>query len=191
LIVLLILLLSIPLDAVLHLDIYGKPKLKARLVWLFSLVSKEVSKDKKPKEKRKEVKAKPGRKKKGIKAKTVIEILQTKGLLRNLIGLISDILRCPRIKELEVDFVVGLNDPADTGLLFAFIGPATVFFNHLFHHMIRIQPSFDEAVLEGYSSVTVRLQPVQLVPAIIRFVFSFATIRAIKILILSKWKEKK
>jgi len=55
-----------------------------------------------------------------------------------------------------------------------------------------VQPSFgDEAVCQGYLLGTVRLVPIQLVPPFIRFAFSLPTIKALKILVLTKWKGKK
>ena len=43
---LIILILCVPLDMVLHVDAYGRPKFHMRLAWLFGLVSKEITKAK-------------------------------------------------------------------------------------------------------------------------------------------------
>ena len=187
------LVLCIPLNAVLRVDVYGRPKFQVRLVWLFGLVSKEITKGKKGTEEEKgiaEGKRKPGKRK--IKARTIFQILRTKGLLKQLKRLLQDILKCLKIRDLRVNFRVGLDDPADTGLLLALIGPATFFLGSSRVHEIRVQPSFeDEAVFEGYLHGAVRLVPIQLAIPFLRFVFSLAAIRAAKTLVLAKWKRTK
>jgi len=191
--VILILVLCVPLDLVLHADVYGRPKFRLRLSWLFGLVSKEVTKGKKKPEEKKRViegKRKPGGKRRRIRV--IFEILRTKGLLRQTQGLLRDVLRRIKIRDLAADFRVGLDNPADTGFLFALIGPATFLLSSFFPHRIKVQPSFgDEAVFEGHLHGAVRLQPIQLVTPFLRFAFSLATIRVVKILVLSRWKRKK
>ena len=189
---LIILLLCVPVDMALHIDVYGRPKFRMKLSWLFGLVSKEVRKGKKkPEEKKRVAEGKPKLRKRRVKARTVFEILQTKGLLGQFKCLLKDVITRLKIRDLLADFRVGLDNPADTGLLFALIGPAILFLSSSFPHEIRVQPSFDKAVLEGYSYGVVRLRPIQLVIPSLRFVFSLATIRAVKKLVLSRWKRRK
>ncbi|MCK4242094.1 MAG: DUF2953 domain-containing protein [Dehalococcoidia bacterium] len=188
-----ILMLCVPLDIALHMDAHGRPRFRMRLSWFFGLVSKEVTKGKKkPEEREKVVEGKAKLRERSRRARAVFQILRTKGLPRQLTRLLRDTLRCLKIGGLRVDFRMGLDDPADTGLLFAFIGPAIPFLSASFPHEIRVQPSFgDEAVFEGHSYGVVRLRPIKLVPPFMRFAFSLATIRAAKILVLTKWKRKK
>jgi len=188
-----ILVLCIPLDAVLRIDVHGRPKSQVRLVWFFGLVSKETTRGKKIPEEEKGVaedKQKP--RKKRLKTRTIFQILRTKGMLKQLKRLLQDILKCFKIRDLRVNFRVGLDDPADTGLLFALISPATFFLGSSRVHEIRVEPSFEDAfVFEGYLSGALRLVPIQLAIPLLRFVFSSATIRATKTLVLAKWKRKK
>lgn len=191
--VFIIFILCIPLDAVLHIDAYGRPKFRMKLGWLFGLVSKEVGKGKKkPKEEKRVAEGKPKPGKRRVKARTIFKILRTKGLLRQVKDLLRNVLRRLKIRELRVNLRVGLDDPADTGLLFALIGPATFFLGSSRVHEIKIEPSFeDEIVCEGYLHGALRVWPIQLVIPLLRFVFSLATIRVVKILIVSKWKGKR
>ena len=185
--------LCIPLNAVLDIDIYGRPKFRLRLVWFFGLFSRGITKGrKKPKEEKRIAEGKRKRKKRKIKARTIFKILRTRGLLGQIKRLLRDILKCLKIRDLRADFRVGLDDPADTGLLFALIGPTIFFLGSSRVHEIRVQPSFeDEAVFEGYLHGAVRLVPIQLVMPLLRFVFSLATLRLIKILVLAKWERTK
>jgi hypothetical protein len=186
-----ILVLSVPLDLGLHVDIHGKPKLRMMLVWLFGLVSKEIEgKKKKSEEKKRAVEGKRRRREKKRRDIGVIfRVLRTKGLLSQVKRLLTDILRRPRIRKLEADLRIGLDNPADTGFLFALIGPATLFLSSSSPHRIMVQPSFDEAVFEGYLYGMIRLQPVQLIPPFLRLLFSLATIRVLKMLVTTKWKR--
>ena len=185
--------LCIPLNAVLDIDIYGRPKFRLRLVWFFGLFSRGITKGrKKPKEEKRIAEGKRKRKKRKINARTIFKILRTRGLLGQIKRLLRDILKCLKIRDLRADFRVGLDDPADTGLLFALIGPTIFFLGSSRVHEIRVQPSFeDEAVFEGYLHGAVRLVPIQLVMPLLRFVFSLATLRLIKILVLAKWERTK
>ena len=157
--VLFILVLCVPLDIALRIDVPGRPKFRVKLAWLFGLVSKEVREGKKPEETERaaEGERKPGRKK---RFKVIFQLLRTKGLLRQFKRLIGDVLRCLKLRDLAVNFRVGFDNPADTGLLFALIGPATFWLSPSFPGQIRLEPSFaDEAVCEGYLRGTVRLSP--------------------------------
>ena len=186
--VLVILVLCVPLEMVVRLDADGRPRFRMRLVWLFGLVSKEITKArKKPEEESSVTEGKRKPRKRKIKARTILEILRTRGLLKQLKRLLKDILRRLKIRDLAADITVGLSDPADTGLLFALIGPATFFLGSSRIHDIRVQPSFeDEAVFKGYLSGAVRLLPIQLVIPFLRFVFSLVTIRVVRTLVVSK-----
>jgi hypothetical protein len=192
LVLLLFLILCVPLDMALHADVHGKPKFRLRFSWLFGLVNKEITSEKeKPEKKKRAVKGE--RKYRWRDTRVIFKTLRTKGLLRRLKDLIiKGIFSHLKAKDLIADFKIGLGDPADTGLLFAFIGPACVFLGSSHLHQIRVEPSFgDDAVLEGYSQGTTRLHPIQLIPPLLKFIFSLTTIRVAKTLISSKWKRKK
>lgn len=191
--VILILVLSVPFNTVLHVDVHGRPRFRLKLSWLFGLITKEVEKGgKKPTEKKKVVKEKQKLAESKRRIGDIFEILRTRGLLRQLIVLIRDVLKRFKIRDFIVDFRVGLGNPADTGLLFALIGPATFLLSSSFPHRIRVEPSFeDETAFEGHLSGTVRLRPIQLVSPLIKFTFSLATIRVVKKLVLTKLKRKK
>ena len=189
---LIILVLCVPLDATLNVDSSGKPKFRARLEWLFGLLSKELGREKKKPEEKKVVTGEKRKKKRRMGFGTILNILRTKGLLRQIKNLVRDVLGQLKIRELAVNLRLGLDNPADTGLLFALIGATTPFLSLPSQHRIRVQPSFyDEAIFEGHLRGVLRLRPIKLVRPLLRFVFSLAVLRVVKILVLSKWKGKK
>jgi hypothetical protein len=183
-----ILVLCVPLDVAFNIDMSGKPEFKLRLVWFFGLISKELSREnKKPEAKRKITKEK-----RRIWFRTTLRILRTKGMPRQLKDLVKDILGQLKIRELGVNLKLGLDNPADMGLVFALMGATTPFLRLPSQYQIRVQPSFyGEAVFEGYLQGVLRLWPITLVWSLLRFIFSLAAFRVVKILVLSKWKMKK
>ena len=182
--VLVVLALSVPVDVVLDLDTVARPKFRVRLTWLFGLVSKEVRKGEKRPEKKERRRKRPG-------IRAIVEILRARGFLSQLQKLIRDTFRCLEIKRLECDLRVGLDDPADTGLLFAVVGPITIFLGNSLFRRIRVWPSFEEAVFEGHAHGVIRVQPIKLFPPLMRFIFSLLTLRVLKKLVLTKWKRRK
>jgi len=179
-----LLILSIPLDLALRLDVNGRVRLNLKLVWLFGLAGKKLGTAKKTKPK-KDKERKGG----AIKA---LNILRTKGLLKQIKVLVTDVFKSFSIRQLRADFRIGFDNPADTGLFFAVIGPGFVFFNPPDRYSINIKPSFEgEAILEGYMQAVIRLLPIRLVFPLLKFVFSFPTLRIIKSMVLTKWKKRK
>ena len=190
LVALFILVLSIPLYLKLQLDFNGKTRFSLKLVWLFGLVGKELGKREK-KAKAKKVKPKKDKKRKGG-ARVAFKILRIKGLLKQIKLLITGVFRSLNIRKLRVDFTIGLDDPADTGLLFAFIWPASVFINPPDRYNINIRPSFEnETSLEGSMQAVIKLLPIRLLFHMLRFVFSIPMLRLIKVLVSNKWKKRK
>jgi len=122
---------------------------------------------------------------------TIYKILRIKGLLKQCRSLVWEVLGSLSVSKLAVDLKLGLGNPADTGLLFAIIGPAIPFVKFPFPHEIRLQPSFsDEIVFEGFSRGKIRVLPIQLLPPVFKFAFSLPVLRAIKRLSLSRWRRK-
>ena len=186
---LVICILCVPLDMDFRVDVYGRPKLRLKLAWLFGLVNKELSREKKKARKKKEAAEEKPKKKRRVGFGTILEILKARGLAGQFKNLLRGVIRAFRISQLEGNFRVGLDNPADTGLLLAVIGPVIHILNRSFPYRIRVQPSFTEAILEGFSSGNLSIRPIRLVPPLLRFVFSLATVRVLKILVLTKWKR--
>ena len=184
-------LLCVPIDLVFRTKIEGKIKSSVRLVWLFGLVSKDcIQTKKKPEESNIEQEQKSSDWTQGIRI--TLEVIRIKGLPGQLVRLIKRILRHIRVRELVANLKLGLDNPADTGLLFAFAAPFNLLLSHLSPHRIRIEPSFaSDTLIEGRLYGTVRLRPVQLAVPLLGFAFSFPTLRAVKKLVLYKWKRKR
>jgi hypothetical protein len=190
LVVLITLLLCVPLDLVFRTNINGRPKFSIRLRWLFGLISHELRRERKsPKEKRTiDRKRKP---RDWIwETKVTFEVLRTRGLVKQLVNFIRKILSRIKLRDLTVNLRVALENPADMGLLFAFTAPLNLL-SYFSPHQIRIEPSFvSETIIEGNLYGAVRVRPIQLAVPLIGFAFSSPTLRAVKKLVLYKWKRK-
>jgi hypothetical protein len=184
--------LCVPLDLVFQANVEGKPKFRLRLIWFFGLVTGELRQTrKKPEEKR--VTEYSGKPRDWIqRLRVTFEILQTKGLLTQLHSFVKRIIRQIKVRGLTANLKVGLDNPADTGLLFAFIAPLNLAVNYFLPHPIKIQPSFTgESFINGYLYGAVRLWPIQLAASLMGLAFSLPTLRAAKKLVLYKWKGKR
>ena len=180
-----------PLDLVFRSNIDGKPRFGMRLIWLFGLVSHELRRGKKRPDEEAAIEHKQKRRDWIWRIGVTFEVLRTKGLLRQFVSLVKRIRRHIKIKELVANFNVGLDNPADTGLLFAFIAPANLLLRYFSPHQIKIEPSFaGETIIEGHLYGAVRVRPIQLAAPLMGFAFSLPTLRAVKKLVLSKWKRK-
>ena len=189
--VLITLLLCVPLYLVFRANIDGKPRFSMRLIWLFGLVSHELRRGNKKPDKEGAIQYKQKRQDWIYWIRVTFEVLRTKGLLRHFVSLTKRIRRRIKIKKLVANFKVGLDNPADTGLLFAFLAPVNLLLSYFSPHQIRIEPSFTgEAIIEGHLYGAVRVRPIQLAAPLMGFAFSLPTLRAVKKLVLSKWKRK-
>lgn len=195
--VLVSLILAIPFDTVLDLGVHGKPMLKARVRWLFGLVTfqpggeKAAEKPARPVEHKKKPVRKTSLAEVWAHISSGLEILQTKGLLNEVKKLIIRLVRSFEIKELEGTFTVGLPDPAYTGMLYGLFTAVTVPFGWPLTRNIRVYPAFDGFIFEGDLHAVIRVQPIYLVAPPILFMFSLPVLRALKTLVVTEWRIRK
>jgi len=188
--VLLLFLLCLPIELSVRAELRERRRLQLKFTWLFGLVNREITGKKEKRGEKKET-GKSTKKRRRLDPRIIFSIIQNKGLLPRLKTLVKDLFSRLKFRDLAADLTIGLGDPGDTGMLFAFIGPVTAFFGSSHRHRIAIKPSFDsEAVLHGDTKGTIKIYPVQLIPPFFKFVFSVATIRVAGDLIKSKWGRK-
>ena len=190
--VLITLSLCIPLDLILYANFQEKPKFSLKLKWFFGLFTRELRQTRRKSAEKQVIdyESKSGDWLHGLRI--TYEILRTKGLFKQLGSFIKRIIRQIKIRELTANFKLGLDNPADTGMLFAFIGPLNLAINYFLPNPIKIEPSFTgESLITGYLYGAVRLWPIQLAASLVGLAFSLPALRAIKKMVLYKWKRKK
>jgi hypothetical protein len=88
------------------------------------------------------------------------------------------LLRATHARNLYLRLRIGLGDPADTGRLWAIIGPIAGLAQNLRSAMVRIEPEFMDPVFEVESRGQFRLLPIQLIALTAAFVLSPTMLRA-------------
>lgn len=176
-----ILLLLIPVNVDFNVEKHSAFHTRVRIRWMFNAIGKTIESGEKPK------KGKPEAKKKS-RIKPVTAALGARGFPGRLLRLVRDIFRISHARDVALHLLIGMNDPADTGMVFAFVAPAVVQLRAITPYDIRIQPDFEEAELQGYLKGRVRVFPIQLIYVGTLFALSPATIRAIRALVAA-WRK--
>jgi hypothetical protein len=78
---------------------------------------------------------------------------------------------------------LGMGDPADTGRLWALLGPLNAAADNLRHAEVQIEPDFADSSLEFQFDGRLRVVPLQLVALATGFALSPASLRAWRTLI--------
>ena len=193
LIILITLILCIPLELVLHANTEGQPKFSLKLIWFFGLLKRDLTRWRRTRGGKAVSKSEQ---KPGIdwlqRIRSAFEIIQTRGLLRQLKLLLQRTYKSIHIRELAANLKVDLENPADTGLLFAFMAPANLALNYFVPYSIKIQPAFaGDALVSGYFNCGLRVFPIQVAGAMLGLVFSMPVLRITKRMVLSRWKRRR
>lgn len=97
---------------------------------------------------------------------------------RHVINFIKDLFRATHARDLYLRLRIGLGDPADTGMLWAIMGPVSAMLKNGQGMMIEIEPEFIDAVVEIESHGNFKLIPLQFIALTIAFILSPTTLRA-------------
>ena len=178
-----VLLLAVPVGLEFRLE--GIEPFQGRFAvrWLFGLVRFriEVPRPGKPSPRRK-AKPKPPEEKKEANERGrrahVLAALRRAEFRERVYRLLQDLLRVARLRDLRLRLRVGLGDPADTGLLWAALGPLGAMAQGLRSAEVRIEPDFLEPALDVQAQGRLRAIPLQLLALAVAFALSPPSIRA-------------
>jgi hypothetical protein len=183
--------LWVPLDISLSFDTTRSEKLNLRVAWLFGFLRVRKSKfGKKPAQPQ----DKKEKKAEGVRMqdlRLVFQILRVKGMGRAITRFARGIFVRLEILDLRGELIMGLDDPADTGILMAVLMPASVIVNTLSGKFLMVRPSFGGAVLDGNGEAIVRLSPIWSCLSALRFIFSMPALTALKMVIKTKCRRKR
>ncbi len=191
------LVLAVPVDAILDLDVHRRAAFRARVKWLFGLVSFDSSVERKAVEKKPEApRPKKPRRKAGFaegwrQFELVLDILQIPGLFNEVKKFLIRLYRCFDLKKLDGDFGAGLPDPADTGFFYGIYSAITIPTGFPLADRIRIHPRFTETIFEGQAQAVVRLRPIYLIAPVGLFLFSPPVLKALWMLVRLQWRKKR
>ena len=171
---LIVILLAMPVTLTYQFSWKEAPSADLRLNWAFGLVRADVSPDlaepgpDKPQVTRK----KAARRGKSTGRKNFMAAIRQAPFRRRMLRFVSDLWRTIHKKNVQLLVRLGLGDPADTGQLWAVLGPLSGMLARLRDIRVTIEPDFLDATLEVDSSGTIRMIPLQIAIIVFGLLFS-------------------
>ena len=153
----------------------------AQIRWLFGLVKFQThfpGETKAPKHKKSSPTKKSKPHKPGNNGRNFVGLFKQQQFRQHIIKFIKNMLRASHAKDLYLRLRIGLGDPADTGMLWAMMGPVSGMFKNLQGMTVTIEPEFIDAVLEIESHGRFKFIPLQFIALMMAFTLSPVTIRA-------------
>lgn len=134
------------------------------LLWLFGLVHARLPtfKTTPPSLEGKQLVQETGRLKR-LPGENAFSVVRQKTFRRRIFRFISDCWRALQKKDVNLRVRVGLGDPADTGQLWAIVGPMAGILANVQQASIEIEPEFFDATFQVNSSGNIRLIPLQMI----------------------------
>jgi hypothetical protein len=172
----LVVLLAVPLAVEFSVHRIEKTQGVVRFRWLFGLVRFQLripedfksAKEPLPGSKNKKAKLR----KKGTGSGRLFSLVRQRRFRGRVYKFIRDVLRATHARDLFLRLRIGLGDPADTGCLWALVGPVAGLARNLRSATVRIEPEFVDPVLEIESHGRFRLIPIQLIALTAAFLLS-------------------
>jgi hypothetical protein len=163
----------------------GKQRVRGTFGWLFGLVRLPLGKTKARAESRPvHRKAKKSKPRRGG-ASRVWTVVRNEGFGWRVLRLVRDLLRRVHIFDLSLKVRLGLDDPADTGRLWAVVGPVAALLTLPPVARFAIEPEFNTETLEVDGKGHIRIIPIQLLFVILVFLLSPITLRAMYTMVMA------
>lgn len=115
-----------------------------------------------------------------------MSVLRTEGFVARVWRLLRDLLQRIQVQDLSLEARIGLDDPADTGRLWGFVGPLVAVLPLPSAANVAIAPDFQAQTFEFSSEGQIRLVPIRLLWTALLFLLSPVTLRALYMLSFKK-----
>ena len=150
--------------------------------WLFGLVrfAIRIPGTAKPAPTRPKARAKRGKRGAG---RRMLAVLRQAEFRRRVFRLLKDLVAATHPRGVSLRMRLGLGDPADTGRLWALVGPLNAAAGNLRGVEVQIEPEFMDPLFEFHLAGRLLVVPLQLVALAIAFALSPASLRAWRTLI--------
>lgn len=108
-------------------------------------------------------------------------VLRTPGFFEHVAGFVLELARLAWPKRLALDARVGLDDPADTAIVFGAVMPVAASLARIAPRTssVRLAPVFEAAMLWGHLDADFRVRPVEVLWTVARYACSGVTLRAL------------
>ncbi len=186
---LLVALLAVPVD-VKFSGQWHDEEIRANVIiaWMFGLVPLPVHpRIRKPSHRAPRAETRKG-KRFHERGRYIVTMLRSKGFGERLTRFALDTLKAIRLRALRLRGRLGLDDPAETGRAWAFIGPLTGILAGVSGTDIKIDPDFERASLDFDGDGEIRVFPIEMLVLLIAFIGSPTTLRALRAAFVSRRK---
>ena len=169
-----VVLLAVPVTLIYQVSWRQAYQGKMTLHWLFGLVRIQlpIAETEKTAEEIKTVTRKKRVKKSSATKSNPIAAIMQKHFRQRILRFIRDLWRAIHKQHLSFRVRIGLGDPADTGQLWAIIGPLSGMLACVKEASIEIKPEFVDTVFELDSSGNIRFIPLQMIYLVIGLLLS-------------------
>ncbi len=168
-------LLAIPIDLVYQMNWRGSLQGEIQLHWLFRLLRVHIplksSKTTQP-AKRTHTKQHSRHKTRSKSKANPLVAWRQRSFRQRIIKFLHDLWQAIRKRDMHLQLLIGLDDPADTGQLWAVMGPLSAVLAQSQAVRIDIEPDFSESHLEVNSSGDIRIIPLQLLALLLALLLS-------------------
>ena len=184
LLALVVALLAVPLTVAFQLHRIEETRGVVRFRWLFGLVRFQLRIPRPGRAGPRDAAAwrkkerTPRRRKQKTCAGGLLSLARRAAFRRRIYRFVRDILRATHARDLVLHLRIGLGDPADTGRLWAVIGPLAGMARSLRAATVRVEPEFMDPVFEVESHGRFRLVPIQFIAIAAAFMLSPIMLRA-------------
>lgn len=178
----LVLLLAVPVAVAFRLQRVEAFGGRITVRWLFGLVrfAVQVPGPAEPAHTRPKARAKAGKRR---ARRSMFAVVRQAAFRRRVYRLLKDLVAATHPRGMSLRMRVGLGDPADTGRLWAFVGPLNAAAGNLRDVEVQIEPEFMDPTFEFHFAGRLLVIPLQLVALAIVFALSPASLRAWRTLI--------
>jgi hypothetical protein len=189
--ILLIIVLSLPVDFIFSFNTQKSPHLKIYLKAFYGLFHINLLKRREKRSLKQQEKKAIRESGKEFDPNVIIRIINIKGLFHQTAGLIKDLLHSLKIRKVVLDLKIGLEDPVDNGYLFTCVTPVNYLLSRT-RHNITIQTLFEnELIFYCNLYASIRLFPILIAGSTLRFLFSRPAFGIIKIFTGGRWRRKR
>lgn len=179
----LVALLAIPLTLTFQVSWQEAFRNDAELTWAFGLVRKRILA---PELKNVTSKSeKPDRRTRrswrlSYTKPNILSALRQKDFRRRITRFVHDVWHAVHKQDVKMRLRIGLGDPADTGQLWAFLGPISGMLGSVQDVSVKIEPEFIDETLELVGNGSIRIIPLQMIYLAAAFMLSPPVWRVIK-----------
>ena len=176
-----ILLLAVPVDLVFRIQRRESFRAEVFVGWMYGLLrfrmpSRRPRPPRPPKKRAAQVRF----------ARRLMAIFRSAAFRNRLLRFGGDLLKSVRVRACDLRFRMGMDDPADTGYLWAVAGSLTGVLAVNPRVSVTLDPSFVASCFEADAQGTVRFIPIQLVYLSVLFLLSPATVGAMWMLVRTR-----